>query len=246
MEVDRRWRAWVAWGRRLTHACLPSECLLCGGPASGEVPNLCRSCAGELLRNDPCCPVCALPFGQAVGHSGLCRACSRRPPPFVRVVAPFLYTGGIRDLVIRLKFRGELAAARTLGALLVEHVPARGETAPRAILPVPLHPARLRGRGFNQAVEIARPLARALHRPLLAHEVERRRATAPQSELDTALARRRNVRGAFRVGGRVARLRDVAIVDDVMTSGATLGEMARALRRAGIERVSVWVCARAE
>ena len=115
---------------------------------------------------------------------------------------------------------------------------------PAALVPVPLHHRRLRQRGYDQALELARPLARALDLPLLAGHLQRHRATVPQSELDAA-ARRRNVRGAFGVADGTALPRHVALVDDVMTTGATLAEAARALRRAGVSRVDLWVAARA-
>jgi ComF family protein len=112
------------------------------------------------------------------------------------------------------------------------------------ILPVPLHRARLRQRGFNQALELARPLGRSLGVPVRHGLLLRARATAAQSELDAA-ARRRNVRGAFAVHAGAALPSHVAVLDDVMTTGATLAECVRALKRAGAQRVDVWALARA-
>jgi ComF family protein len=110
------------------------------------------------------------------------------------------------------------------------------------VIALPLHRSRLRARGYDQALELARPLARALQLPLLEGALRRTRATTPQSEL-SALARRRNLRGAFACDG-AALPAHVVLVDDVMTTGATLHAAARALRRAGVERVDAWVCAR--
>jgi ComF family protein len=115
---------------------------------------------------------------------------------------------------------------------------------PEVLLPVPLHPARLRERGFNQALELARPLARRFDRPLLIDAVRRIRATPPQTGTDRG-ARRRNIRNAFALH-RPLPWRHVAIVDDVMTTGSTVAELARLLRRNGVERVQVWVAARAQ
>src|SRR3546814_7526919 len=114
---------------------------------------------------------------------------------------------------------------------------------PQALLAVPLHRARLRTRGYDQALELARPLARALVIPLLPGALVRSRATSPQSELDAA-RRRRNLRGAFSVAPDTRLPAHVALVDDVMTTGATLHAAAIALRRAGVMRVDAWVCAR--
>ena len=115
---------------------------------------------------------------------------------------------------------------------------------PDLLLSVPLHRRRLRQRGYNQALELARPLAQALHVPLRHDRLQRRRHTGAQTELD-AVSRRRNVRGAFAVREGVALPAHVAILDDVMTTGATLAECARVLRRAGVARVDVWALARA-
>jgi len=114
---------------------------------------------------------------------------------------------------------------------------------PDALVPLPLHRARLRSRGYDQALELSRPLAQAFGLPLLDRALVRRRATPAQSRLDAA-ARRRNLRGAFDADPAVVLPPHVAIVDDVVTTGATLHAAARALRRAGAQRVDAWVCAR--
>ncbi|HEY5791083.1 MAG TPA: ComF family protein, partial [Gammaproteobacteria bacterium] len=146
-------------------------------------------------------------------------------------------------LVTGLKFHGQLAGARLLGGLLAEQLAGDPGPWPQALLPVPLHPRRLRQRGFNQALELARPLARELGLALLPDACVRRRDTAAQSGLERA-ARRRNVRGAFALP-RPLGLHHVALVDDVMTTGQTLEALARVLREDGVEQVEVWCVARA-
>ncbi len=143
-----------------------------------------------------------------------------------------------------LKFRKDIRLARLLGGLMAQELLAQFVAPPGmdVIVPVPLHPARLRERGFNQALELARPLARQLCVPLDSRCAERVRATAPQSALP-AKQRRRNIKGAFRVTAAVKGCR-VAVVDDVMTTGHTVSEFAATLRRAGAVSVTVWVCAR--
>ncbi|MGC9457033.1 MAG: ComF family protein [Halothiobacillaceae bacterium] len=157
---------------------------------------------------------------------------------------PLRYEGLVRLLVQRLKFSGDLAAARPLVESLQAAV-ASGrddQPLPDALLPVPLHPRRLAERGFNQAERLARPLSKQLGVPLSLNSLRRGVATAAQSQLD-ARARRRNVRGAFAVCGPVPD--HVAIVDDVVTTGSTVSEIARILRRAGCKRIEVWAAARA-
>jgi ComF family protein len=144
-----------------------------------------------------------------------------------------------------LKFEGRVSVAGTLAHLLLEALEGRGHGHPDLMLPVPLHPARLRARGFNQAAEVARRLGGDVGVAQAPWGVCRRtKATHPQSRLQGGAARARNVRGAFLVDPGLAGSR-VAIVDDVMTTGATLFELARALRRVGVAEVQAWVCCRA-
>jgi len=170
-----------------------------------------------------------------------CGRCQRQPPPFERTLALFRYEDPIRGLIQDLKYSGQLYLARLFGDLLaarLEALPAH----PDRIIPMPLHPGRLRERGFNQSLEIARPVARRLGVPLDYDSLRRIRATTPQSALPLD-QRGRNVRGAFQTSARLAGER-VALVDDVMTSGHTAAAAARALHKMGAA-VEVWVVARA-
>jgi ComF family protein len=223
---------------RLHAWLLPWRCLLCGDAGSDEL-DLCAACAAELPRNSHGCARCALPLP---GATPLCGACQRKPPPWDAAWAPFRYGWPLDRLEARYKFGRELAAGRTLAELWRRLPPPVAR--PALILPVPLHRARLRQRGYNQALELARPLGRALDVPVRHDLLLRARATAAQTELDAA-ARRRNVRGAFALREGAALPAHVALLDDVMTTGATLAECARVLRRAGVARVDVWALARA-
>src|SRR5690606_36802438 len=156
--------------------------------------------------------------------------------------AAFVYAAPLDRLLPRFKFHHDLAAGRLLSQLMAQGL--AGAERPQALLPVPLHRARLRQRGYDQALELARPLASAIRIPLLPDALRRERATAPQSRLDAA-HRQRNLRGAFAVAPAARLPAHVALVDDVMTTGATLYAAAIALRRAGVARVDAWVCARA-
>lgn len=220
----------------LQRRLLPPRCLLCAAP--GADLDLCADCRAELPVNACCCAHCALPLPHPAAR---CGACLRRVPAWDRAWAPYRYAWPLDRLESRFKFSANLACGRVLGTLWAEHaLPAR----PQLLVPVPLHRARLRSRGYNQALELARILARR-HRLPLRHDLLRRvRATSAQTELD-AVKRRRNVRAAFAVREGISWPAHVALVDDVMTTGATLSECARVLRRAGVERVDAWALARA-
>jgi len=218
---------------------LPATCLLCGAPGEADL-DLCPGCRAALPAIGPACRCC----GAALEAQGpLCGACLRRPPPFEATLAPYRYASPVDHLIWQLKFRGRLAPARTLGRLLADAGRDREGPLPECLVPVPLHRRRLGERGYNQALELARPVARELGVPLAPRLARRTHATPPQAER-SGRERRRNVRGAFTVPQPPAA-RHVAIVDDVVTSGATVAELARALRRAGVERVEVWAVARA-
>jgi ComF family protein len=218
----------------MLRSLLSGGCFLCRGAARGV---LCAACDAELPRlRRPCCPVCGL----ETRAGEVCGRCLSRPPAYDATVAALAYAFPADVLVQALKFRGELALAPVLGELLA----ARLSPAARvdAVLPVPLAAARLRARGFNQALEIARAPARAAGSPLEPRLAERVLDTAEQAALAPA-ERAKNVRGAFRCARALAGA-SVALVDDVMTTGATLEELAATLKRAGAARVVNWVLAR--
>jgi ComF family protein len=220
--------------RRFANLAFGGSCFLCRGAAGGL---LCAACDAELPRLEgPRCPRCAL----AAPAGEVCGRCLAQGPAYDATEAALDYKFPADVLIQALKFRGELALAPLLGALLAARV-ARG-AAVDYVLPVPLAAARLRTRGFNQALEIARPVARATGARLEPGLAARSRDTAAQTELPLA-ARARNVRGAFRCE-RSLEGAVVALVDDVMTTGATLDELAATLKRAGAARVVNWVVAR--
>lgn len=189
------------------------------------------------------CPGCDEPLGPGV--FGFCDACEPLLDPGERVgrsMAAYMFGGPMADAVRALKYGGRTEHAPVLGGLLAERaIELAGEV--DAVVPVPLHPARLRKRGFNQSALLARPVARALAVPLVTSELRRVRDTPPQASL-AAPARATNVRGAF-VALRAPASR-VLLVDDVRTTGATLAECADALVTAGVDEVITLVLARAE
>lgn len=196
---------------------------------------LCRDCDADLPRLAlPLCPRCAL----ASPGGALCGRCLAEPPHYDATVAALAYAFPADTLIHALKFRGELALAPLLSEMLLGRIPASERA--DLVLPVPLSPRRLRERGYNQSAEIARHLA--ARAPLELFLCERSRDTAAQTTLPWS-ERRRNVRGAFRCA-RAIPGGTVAVVDDVMTTGATLDEIAHVLKQAGAARVVNWVVAR--
>jgi ComF family protein len=171
-----------------------------------------------------------------------CGACQKRPPNFDSAFALFRYEEPARHLIRALKFHARYPCARLLGEMLADALAGR-EDKPGLIIPVPLHRSRYRERGHNQSLEIARTLSRRLRIPLDYQSCVRALATQPQTEL-SARERRRNVKKAFAVVKPPAA-NHVAILDDVVTTGATSNALAKALRGAGVGRIDVWACARA-
>lgn len=223
--------------RGCTFFLLPARCLACGErgrPGS----DLCADCHAGLPRNRLACRRCGLPMAVA---AEACGDCLSRAPAYTRSFVPFTYAFPVDRLLLRFKFHGDLACGQALAELMHEAEP--GIERPQALLPVPLHASRLRQRGYDQALELAKALGAAYGLPVLDRVLHRQRQTAPQSELD-AESRQRNLRGAFAV--RAAWLPPhLALVDDVMTTGTTLAEAAAVLLRAGAKRVDAWAVARA-
>ena len=222
------------------------ECVLCA--AASDEAIVCRACAADLPRLCvPTCPRCALP----TPHGEICGRCLSHPPAFDAAHAVYLYDFPLDKLIQSFKyghrlalapyFGGQLAAlAASLNASLDASIDA---ALPDVIVPLPLHSERLRQRGFNQALELARPVAQALRRPIDATSCRRTRNTAAQADLAWR-ERVANVRNAFSCSTDLTG-RHVLLIDDVMTTGASLDECARTLKLHGAARVSVLVLARA-
>ena len=214
---------------------LAPRCLVCA-EAGIDGLDLCRHCRSDLPWNEGACLRCALPL--AAGAD--CPRCLADAPPFARAHAAFRYEFPVDRLLPRFKFHADLAAGALLATLL--HWSLDPAQWPQALLPVPLHHSRLRQRGFDQALELARALSRESGVPLMSRRLWRRRRTSAQTELG-ALARRRNVLGAFALAPGPPLPAHVALVDDVLTTGATAGECTQLLLSAGVQRVELWVVA---
>jgi ComF family protein len=220
------------WQDTLT-ALAPQDCLLCGS-FSGDA-QLCGGCAAELPRlPGNRCPICA----EASPDAAVCGACLKMPPQFDATFAAHRYSFPTDKLVQALKYQRRLATADFFAGAMLAGPHPQGDV----IVPLPLHPRRLAERGFNQSAEIARPLARRLKLPLQLDGCVRSRDTAPQASLPWK-ERRKNIRRAFECSLDLTG-RSVIVVDDVMTTGATLDEFARTLKACGAKRVTNWVAVR--
>ena len=220
-------------GRWLDNA-LPGSCLLCGSDSPDAL--LCPACAADLpVPPSTCCPQCA----EQTTHGERCGACLTDPPHFDQTLAAFHYDFPADRIIHALKYGHQLAVANWLGHRLAALI----EAGEQLIMPLPLHPERLRERGFNQSMEIARVVGDQLNLPVDHCSLFRNRATPRQADLPLK-ERRKNVRGAFECTADMTG-KSILLIDDVMTSGATLNECARVLKLHGAAYVTAVVAARA-
>ena len=220
--------------QHLVNWCAPHLCQVCGNISGGEP--VCHECAAQLMPNDCACPGCGWP-----GQNAVCRLCRQRQPGFDLAQAAFVYQFPLDKLVQAFKYRQRLALVEYFARRLL-CLPVVAEGGYDVIVPMPLHKARLRQRGFNQAVLLARSVARQQCKPLLLDGVLRLRNTPRQEGLSRRL-RRANMRHVFQCTVRLDG-QSVLVVDDVMTSGASAEALARALKMAGAAQVKIVVLAR--
>ena len=223
--------------RQLLRFVLPVECLSCGHSLSTDpIPFFCAACWRSIRTlQQPVCVRCDQPFispaATTYTPNHQCQQCQKQPPHFQRAWTLFPYLPPLRDAICAFKYRRKLTLARPLAQLMINALP-HGLDAD-VIIPVPLHPARLRTREFNQSLLLADQLGRHLSLPVSATNLVRTAVTDPQTALSRQ-ARLRNLRNTF----TIRRPQDLAeqrilLVDDVFTTGTTLNECAKTLRRAG-------------
>lgn len=227
----------------LTHRSLelyrkvfPIPCLLCG--LATERDTLCEACIADLALLGPACERCALPLKTA----RICGHCLRSPPPQAASFSLFRYQDGVKRCITGFKFHHQLGLAKVFASMMSQQLQLR-ETLPDCLIPIPLHSSRLRRRGFNQSLEVARQLAKTLNIDCRPDLLQRVKATRAQSELKFR-QRKANLRGAFQCSS-TSLPEHIALVDDVMTSGHTSAEAAKTLLKQGAKCVEVWTIARA-
>jgi len=221
-------------------AALPdSHCFLCAGTCEGREA-ICVDCLNDLAFNVDACPACAKPNAT----SGMCANCLIRPNAYIDSVwVLFRYHYPVNYLIQQMKFKQGFDLSTYLGGMLSDLFLNNGAAPPDCIMPVPLHISRLISRGYNQSAELARPLSKQLSVKLDTAACKRIRATIPQTDLP-AKKRKQNVHNAFSVAGRVP-YNHVLLVDDVITTGSTVNELALTLHHAGVKKIDVLACAKA-
>lgn len=222
--------------RNLIQWLCPTHCILCHEVTSNE--NVCHACLQDLPWIKEHCYQCGLPFDLHHVNSTYCGRCITTPPPFESTTALFHYTPPISKFITQLKFNRRLLFANLLGKLLAEKI----STLPECIIPIPLHKTRLRHRGFNQSLEIAKPIAKRLNIPIDTHSFIRSKNTNPHSQLP-AKERKQNIKKAF-ISKRPLTAKHVAIIDDVVTTGSTVIEFSKLLKKQKVETIQIWCCAR--
>ncbi len=227
---------------RLIEAIYPPRCVLCKRPGFQQM-DICHDCYQALPWIHNGCSQCALPLPVGNGHAVKCGKCLQNPLKLDHSLSLFEYEKDAVTLIHQLKFSEKLANSRLLGSMLADRVEQQMDAYPELLLPVPLFNKRLRKRGFNQSVEIARTASKRLNIPMEMHSVARVRDTKAQTGLDKK-QRRKNIRGAFEVI-QPLHAKHIAIIDDVVTTTSTANELAKVLKRTGVERVDVWSVARA-
>ena len=257
---------WIVDGCSALLSALPANCSLCGQICPGT--SLCDRCIDVLPYPGSVCRRCGLDFsntdsetdeatdnhaGEAIGGmlkgQVACAYCAVHNPAVLRSLSLLRYEAPADRLISGFKYHRQFADGKTLATLLARKIMTQyaGTELPELVIPVPLHLSRWRHRGFNQALEISKTLGRHCSIELAPRLIVRTRKTLPQTEMTSASARRRNLSRAFSLidAGSLAGVSRVAVVDDVITTMATINAVAKCLQAAGVEEVHAWSLARA-
>ena len=225
---------WLKFKHMLKVSLFPQACLLCSASDGGDF-GICTDCLNELPHHASCCPQCGL-----LSFEGqLCGACIASPPDFDATKAAFTYQYPISQVLQQYKYNQQLFLAETFSELMLNNLQANNID---LIIPMPLHPSRLQERGFNQSLEIARIIGKRLNVPITSQAVARIKQSPPQASLPLK-ERVKNMKGAFACYEDLSGLR-IALIDDVMTTGASLNALAKAVRAKGAAHVECWLIAR--
>jgi ComF family protein len=228
----------------LLNQVIPPTCLLCSAPHSNDIALICGACRDDLPYISHPCYQCALPLPAASANTTVCGQCLQQPPPFKRCLVPLSYAMPIDSLIAAFKYRNQLTNGRLLSQLLLTEIGRHyaDQPLPEIILPVPLHWRRQWRRGYNQSQCVASYLGAQLSIPVQLRRIRRIRLTPSQQGLNKP-QRQRNLKQAFSVTKPFTG-ETIALIDDVMTTGATCTEISRELLKAGAGEVHIWALAR--
>lgn len=230
--------------RKAQNLLFPACCVLCNAKSKRNI-DLCHECEQDLPWAIQVCVQCGQTMPKNNYEQQLCGQCIQKHSIIRRILPLCDYQAPLDNLITAAKFHGQLAYSHLFGELIAKRVREdwyKHQDLPDIIIAMPLHKKRLRERGYNQALEIAKPVAKQLKIRLNLNSCQRSKATTAQTEL-TANARAQNVKGAFIVRHPITA-KHVAIIDDVVTTGHTVNELAHCLKQAGVSIIDVWCCAR--
>lgn len=216
---------------------LPAICGLCNQYHSNQLA-ICAQCIALLTPLGPACTYCALPL--PAGDFLICGRCCRNKPYVDKVITAYCFDEPLRTLIHEFKYREGLHLLTFLSNLMLHALP-KNDYPTECLMPVPMHPKRLKQRGFNQAAELTKSLARTLKLPYDLSHCKKTLNTLPQAGLN-ANARQKNLRGAFKASA--SHYQHITLIDDLFTTGSTANELARMLKDKGVARVDLWCCAR--
>ena len=236
---------------KLLDVIYPRRCVLClSAPRVADKLSieLCEDCQNDLQLIKAACTQCGIALKNTQTDQ-LCGQCLQKSPPYDQVISVYHYQQPLVWLIQQMKFNKKILLARLLAQLMARHLQQHWEnkslSIPDAIIPVPLHHKRQHERHFNQAEELARVISKTLQCPIDTQYIERHLNNQQQSGLD-AKQRKKNVKGAFRIKNKKnTRYQHVTIIDDVMSTGSTVSEVTKILKKSGIKKVDIWVLARA-
>jgi len=217
----------------------PATCVICA--SKGLKYDLCSNCKQLLKTNQPVCIQCSNNLA-ATDSTTICGTCLKNPPYFDSTLSVGIYAAHLKKTITEFKFHEKLYLYRIFSHLLVEKIQQQNNPLPECIIPVPLHRYRLQERGFNQALEIAKGVAKELNIPIDHSCCERVKYTLPQSSIP-ANERQRNVKHAF-ILTREVNYQHIAIIDDVVTTGSTVNELSRIFKKAGVKKIDIWCIAK--
>lgn len=213
---------------------LPHFCVICHKPSHRE-RDLCLACENQLPFLKNACRICATPIPE---NNPICGQCLNQKNPFDQTIAVFKYEPPVSQMITGLKFSAKLHYAPLFGKLLAEKI----SNKPEIIIPIPLHKKRLKERGFNQSLEIAKQIGKQLHIPIDAKSCQRIIHTQPQAQVP-AKDRKKNVKNAFEIIQKISA-NHIAVIDDVVTTGHTIYAFCQMLRKHGVQHIDVWCIAR--